>query len=112
VKSVCSNCGGKLLHGDALGVCARCGHVLSSASWALPPPPPSSRARASRAGGARLAGQVLAGVLVGSVAGIAVLGLMRADRQHDTASSGAVGAGQGELGAGGAGSADLPSLNR
>jgi hypothetical protein len=55
---------------------------------------------------------VLAGVLVGSVAGIAVLGLMRADRQHDTASSGAVGAGQGELGAGGAGSADLPSLNR
>src|SRR5262245_37660630 len=37
MKSVCSNCGGKLVHGNALGACTRCGHALTGALWTVAP---------------------------------------------------------------------------
>lgn len=43
MESRCSNCGGLLARGSALGACYRCGHALTGANWELQPP--SRRAR-------------------------------------------------------------------
>ena len=38
MESRCSNCGGVLARGSALGACYRCGHALTGANWELQPP--------------------------------------------------------------------------
>jgi len=38
MQSRCSNCGGLLARGTALGACYRCGHALTGANWELLPP--------------------------------------------------------------------------
>jgi hypothetical protein len=38
MESRCSNCGGVLARGSALGACYRCGHALTGANWELLPP--------------------------------------------------------------------------
>ena len=100
MKSVCSNCGGELVHGSALGSCARCGHALTGALWTIEPP--SRRIITSRSattsgvtssgvtsgavtssGGtrSRLIAQVVAGVLAGCVASVILFGLIRAENE-------------------------------
>jgi hypothetical protein len=81
MKSVCSNCGGALMHGDALGACSRCGHALTGALWTLEPP--SRRRVVARSGGgrSRLLLQIVAGMLAGGVASFILFGLIEAERE-------------------------------
>ena len=81
MKSVCSNCGGELMHGNALGACSRCGHALTGALWTLEPP--SQRRIVGRGGGgrSRLFLQVAAGMLAGGVASLILFGLIEAERE-------------------------------
>jgi len=86
MKSVCSNCGGELMHGDALGACSRCGHALTGALWTLEPP--SRRFIAGRGSGrSRLVLQIVAGMLAGGVASFVLFGLIEAEREAEHARS-------------------------
>jgi hypothetical protein len=79
MKSVCSNCGGDLVHGNALGACTRCGHALTGALWTLEPP--SQRIISRKGGWSRVGLQVLAGVFAGCVASTILFGLIRAEQE-------------------------------
>jgi hypothetical protein len=86
MKSVCSNCGGALVHGNALGACSRCGHALTGALWTLEPP---SRRRVAGHSSprVRLVMQIVAGMLAGGIASFILFGLIQAEREamrHDT----------------------------
>jgi hypothetical protein len=86
MKSVCSNCGGELMHGDALGACSRCGHALTGALWTLEPP--SRRRIIARSGAgarSRLFLQIAAGMLAGGVASFILFGLIEAEREASRA---------------------------
>ena len=90
MKSVCSNCGGELVHGSALGSCARCGHALTGALWTIEPPSrriitssgvTSGAVTSSGGTRSRLIAQVVAGVLAGCVASVILFGLIRAENE-------------------------------
>jgi hypothetical protein len=99
MKSVCSNCGGELVHGNALGACARCGHALTGALWTIEPPSRRSVTSSSVTSSSvtsssvmsssvmssgtrsRLVAQVVAGLLAGCVASVILFGLIRAENE-------------------------------
>ena len=81
MKSVCSNCGGELMHGDALGACSRCGHALTGALWTLEPPSRRRVVGPSGGGRSRLFLQIAAGMLAGGVASFILFGLIEAERE-------------------------------
>lgn len=81
MKSVCSNCGGELMHGDALGACSRCGHALTGALWTLEPPSRRRVVARSDAGRSRIFLQIAAGMLAGGLASFVLFGLIEAERE-------------------------------
>jgi hypothetical protein len=81
MKSVCSNCGGELMHGDALGACSRCGHALTGALWTIEPASRRNGGSSGGSGRSRLVLQVAAGMLAGGFASFILFGLIEAERE-------------------------------
>jgi hypothetical protein len=66
MESRCSNCGGPLARGNALGACSRCGHALTGANWELMPP--SRRVRRPPHAAWLIGGGALIGLGIAAVA--------------------------------------------
>lgn len=80
MKSVCSSCGGELMH-DALGACSRCRQALTGAPWALEAPSGHRGVGGDGGGWSRLVLQIAAGMLAGAVASFVLCGLIEAERE-------------------------------